>query len=55
MCFLCGNLRVKKYQVLFPDGRIQTVSYGVKDGYSGYVADVSYSGEAKYDLHAPAY
>ena len=28
---------------------------GDKDGYSGYVADVSYSGEAKYDLHAPAY
>merc|ERR1739838_728486 len=45
-----------QYQVLLPDGRLQTVSYGIKDGYSGYVADVVYTGEAKYDpVPAPQY
>jgi len=33
--------------VALPDGRIQTVNYHV-DGYGGYVADVSYSGQAAY-------
>ena len=41
------------YSVNLPDGRIQTVNYKVADAYSGYVADVTYSGEASYSP-APA-
>jgi hypothetical protein len=37
-----------EYHVQLPDGRIQTVKYSVADAYSGYVADVSYSGEPHY-------
>jgi len=39
------------YSVALPDGRTQTVNYRVDDAYSGYVADVQYSGYAA----APAY
>ncbi|KAK2724002.1 uncharacterized protein LOC136033751 [Artemia franciscana] len=41
------------YRTLLPDGRIQTVTYNVSP-YGGYVADVKYEGEARYD-YKPAY
>merc|ERR1712021_192847 len=42
-----------QYHVLLPDGRTQTVTYNVGDAYTGYVADVTYSGEAKEYKPAP--
>ncbi len=42
------------WRVALPDGRIQTVTYIVSDGASGWQADVSYEGEAQYPPE-PAY
>merc|ERR1711981_390962 len=38
---------VGSYRVNLPDGRVQTVTY-TADHYGGFVADVSYEGEAQY-------
>ena len=42
------------YYVQLPDGRLQQVTYTV-NGDSGYVAEVSYEGEAQYPAEQPAY
>merc|ERR1711997_181782 len=36
------------YRVALPDGRIQIVTYGTADAYSGNVANVVYEGTAQY-------
>lgn len=48
-----GYAKTGSYYVLLPDGRMQTVNYKADE--NGYVADVSYKGEAQYPEYKPAY
>ena len=41
------------YRTLLPDGRTQVVNYKADD-YTGYVADVKYEGDAKYQEYKPS-
>ena len=47
-----GKTRTGSYRTLLPDGRVQVVNYKADD--YGYVADVQYNGEAKYDSYKPS-
>ena len=49
-----GDNTKGNYWVVLPDGRKQNVNYYV-NGYSGYVADVTYDGYAKAYDYKPAY
>ncbi|XP_037773693.1 uncharacterized protein LOC119569737 [Penaeus monodon] len=42
------------FYVTLPDGRLQKVAFTVNAG-SGYLAEVSYEGEAQYPEYKPAY
>lgn len=49
-----GDLTTGNYHVALPDGTHQFVDYYV-DGYSGYVADVTYEGEPEPYDYRPTY
>merc|ERR1711915_395136 len=51
-----GYATTGSYSVALPDGRLQTVNYKVADAYSGYVADVQYTGAPTSPVaHAPVH
>ncbi|XP_076065068.1 cuticle protein 7-like [Oratosquilla oratoria] len=47
-----GKVTSGSYRVALPDGRIETVTFDADD-YSGYVAKVTYEGEATHPAPAP--
>ncbi len=48
-----GKTVTGSYRVVLPDTRTQVVNYKADD--YGYVADVKYEGEAKYDAYKSSY
>ena len=48
-----GKRTTGSYRVVLPDGRTQTVHY-TSDSVNGYVVDVKYDGDAKYDEYRPS-
>ncbi|XP_063591580.1 pro-resilin-like [Penaeus indicus] len=49
-----GDFTQGSYYVRLPDGRLQTVNYNVQ-GDSGFVAEVSYEGQAQYPTQPRGY